>query len=92
MYLKQLFQCFNHFVTKFNGGGFPTQVGCSCAITPNALVIQNLADSSFNSLSFLFKSKGVPQEHRSAEDGSNRICDSLVSNVWRRTVDRFINA
>ena len=92
MYSKQLFQYFDHFVTNFNGGSFPTQVGCSRAITPDTLVIQDLADSSFNSPSFFFKSKGVPQEQRSAEDGSNRICDSLVSNVWRRTVDRFVDA
>ena len=80
-FLKQRLQEFHDLVTDFRSGNLSSQIGSPQTQAVLLGAIKNSPDSLLDSGGGLVESQGVSEEHRSTEDGTDWVGNTLASDV-----------
>ena len=79
-------------ITDFFGCRLSTEVSGAKAKSTRLRAVKSLANRSLDRRCRLFEAQRVPEQHGCAEDGANRIGDTLASNVGSGSVDGLVQS
>lgn len=91
-HLQDSLQDLQDFVSHLRRGDASPEILRPVLETTGRFVIEHTPDRGLDGPGWLIQPHGVPQQQGRTEDGSDRVGNTLPSDIGGRTVDRLIQA